>query len=169
MVLYVMEEERYADIWNTTRRSTQWMVERSNCRNCLSGQRATRVIRRGLHESTAQIALLYCRLSTVSKLNCQAQQQQRKRARACKRIEREGEWARQSWRERDSSCWALSLAVCVCACVRGFAHCPIVLFTTNKQLCQLPRRVRERERGRAKESEAETATPIKLRRVLCSL
>lgn len=48
---------------------------------------------------------------------------------------------------------ALSLSVCVCACVRGFAHCPIVLFTTNKQLCQLPRRVREREgeRQRAKQ------------------
>lgn len=41
MVLYVIEEERYADIWDTTRCSTQWM-ERSNCRNCLSGQRATR-------------------------------------------------------------------------------------------------------------------------------
>lgn len=155
MVLYVMEEERYADIWNTTRCSTQWMVERSNCRNCLSGQRATRVIRRGLHESTAQIALLYCRLSTVSKLNCQAQQQQRKRARACKRIEREGEWARQSWRERDSSCWALSLSLSVCApvCVDLLIVPLCYLLPTNGYASYLVEweREREGERKRAKQ------------------
>lgn len=42
--------------------------------------------------------------------------------------------------------------------MRGFAHCPIVLFTTNKQLCQLPRRVRERERASERERSRDGDT-----------
>lgn len=162
MVLYVIEEERYADIWDTTRCSTQWM-ERSNCRNCLSGQRATRYPERfaridGSNCSTV-LSTLDCFQTQLPSAAAAATAEENKRGWACKR--RENERERQSRRERDSSCWALSLCkyVRLCAWICSLSHC--VIYYQQTAMPVTSERQRERERA--------TATPIKLRRVLCSL
>lgn len=157
------EEERYADTTMQTDEVTNWqtdaLTERFNCRTvCLSVSGRRRVIRRGLLESTAQIALLYwarkrlSTLSTVSRLSkpssaaAAAAAATAKSVRARKRV-------RESAEERaaDSSCWATTtLSRCVCACVRGFvSHC--VIYYQQTIMAAMPVTSRESERASARE------------------
>lgn len=148
-------------------RLTKWrtdaLTKRFNCRTvCLSVSGQRRGFRRGLLESTAQIALLYWARTRLATLDCIRTQQAKRSSDGGSSKERESTQRRaapQSTRERPIAAAAVERSRCVCACVRGFAaHCPIVLFTTNKQQwqqCQLPRVDVEREAESERAGERE--------------